>query len=251
MGIPKVIHYCWFGKNPLPKSFSKYVKSWKRYCPDYEIVQWNEDNFDVNCNIFCKRMYDEKRWAFVSDYARLKIIYEHGGIYLDTDVELVKSLDELLENKAFMGFQDSKEVANGLGFGAEKRHPFIKENMKYYECLEEGIEPVACPHITTKLLKEYGLNDNNGEIQTVAGVTIYPIEYFCPKSERTGLIEKTSRTFSIHHFDASWFNEEWKRGQKKRWKRAKIDYIVHIPNRVMRKAIGNDTYEKLKKMCGR
>ena len=234
MSIPKTIHYCWFGGNPLPRSVKKYIKSWKKYCPDYNIIEWNENNFDINCNIFCKKMADNKKWAFISDYARLKIVYEYGGIYLDTDVELVRPLDELLKCEAFMGFQDPKEVATGLGFGAVRNHEFIKENMEYYEKLSDDFISVACP------------TDDYGSIQHVADVTIFPVEYFCPKSERTGLTEKTDNTFSIHHFDASWFSEEWKKGQKKRWRREKIRYIRHIPNRCLRKCLGMERYNKLK-----
>ena len=119
MKIPKVIHYCWFGGNPKPKLVQKCIHSWKKYCPDYEIIEWNESNFDISsCPLYVRQAYDVKKWAFVSDYARLKIIHTCGGIYLDTDVELIKSLDSLLEYNAFFGFEDGKYVATGLGFGA-------------------------------------------------------------------------------------------------------------------------------------
>ena len=251
MTIPKTIHYCWFGGNPLPVSVKRCIKSWKKYCPEYNIIEWNESNFDIYCNMYCKKMAENKKWAFISDYARLKIVYEYGGIYLDTDVELIRPLDELLKYKAFMGFQDLKEVATGLGFGAARNHSFIKENMEYYENLPEDFTSVACPNITTNLLRAHGLTDDYGDIQYVADVTIFPKEFFCPKSERTGLIEKTENTFSIHHFDASWFSEEWKKGQKKRWRREKIRYIRHIPNRCLRKWLGMERYNKLKKIFKR
>ena len=114
MSIPKVIHYCWFGGNPLPKSAKKCIDSWKKYCPDYKIIRWDESNFDINCTPYCEKLYNEKRWAFLSDYARLKIIYENGGIYFDTDVELVKPLDDLLHNQCFMGIDTTFLVSNGL-----------------------------------------------------------------------------------------------------------------------------------------
>ena len=163
-------------------------------------------------DVVCKKMA-EKKWAFISDYARLKIVYECGGIYLDTDVELIRSLDELLKYEAFMGFQDLKEVNTGLGFGAVKNHIFFKENMEFYEHLPKDFTTVACPNITTKLLRAHGLTDDCGKVQEIAGVKIFPVEYFCPKNERTGLINKTDNTFSIHHFDASWFSNDWKKGQ--------------------------------------
>ena len=118
--IPKVIHYCWFGHNPLPERYKEWIKSWKRYCPDYEIVEWNESNYDVTKHPYMRAAYDAKKWGFVSDYARLDIIYENGGIYLDTDVELVKNLDELLYQEGFAGVDSSGRLSTGLGFGARK-----------------------------------------------------------------------------------------------------------------------------------
>ena len=116
--IPKVIHYCWFGRNELPEKHKEYIATWKKYCPDYEIVEWNEDNFDVSCNQYCAEAYSAKKWAFVSDYARLKIIYDNGGIYFDTDVEVIKNMSPLVFNDiGFLGFQNSMEITTGLGFG--------------------------------------------------------------------------------------------------------------------------------------
>ena len=112
MSIPKKIHYCWFGRNPLPESAKKCIESWKKYCPEYEIIEWNEDNFDLTENRYAREAYEQKKWAFVSDYARLKIVYEQGGIYMDVDVELIKPLDELTELDGYMGFE--KEIRCGL-----------------------------------------------------------------------------------------------------------------------------------------
>ena len=132
MSIPKVIHYCWFGKGEMPKLAKKCIKSWKKYCPDYEIICHNEDNFDCFQNRYMSEAYQAKKWAFVSDYARLKIIYDNGGIYLDTDVEIIKPIDDLLRNKGFMGFDEKGIVATGLGFGAEKGNEIIGEFLKDY-----------------------------------------------------------------------------------------------------------------------
>lgn len=251
MSIPKIIHYCWFGGKPLPKSAQKCIKSWKKFCPNYEIIEWNESNFDVQCNAFCREMYDRGKWAFLTDYVRLKVVFEYGGIYLDTDVELIKSLDNLLENSAYMGVESTDEVATGLGFGAEAGHPFICENKEYYEKLNDFTELKACPHITTELLEKYGFLHNVQKIQYIAGMKIYPKEYFGPKDERTGLIKKTANTYSIHHFDASWFEEEWKKGQNKRWREAKIDYVIHTPNRLLIRLLGEEKYLKFKKILRR
>lgn len=216
MSIPKVIHYCWFGENPLPKSAEKCIKSWKKYCPDYEIIQWNESNFDFSENRYAKEAYEQKKWAFVSDYARLKIIYEHGGIYLDTDVELLKSLNPLLKHDGYMGFQDRLEVASGLGFGACKHHPLIGRLLQDYDnipfVLENNrLDTTACPTRNTRTLKQLGLGNDYKTIQNMDGFYIYPPEYFCPYNYLTGFKRKTKNTYSIHHFDASWQTEQQKK----------------------------------------
>ena len=153
MSIPKKIHYCWFGGKPLPKSAVKCIDSWKKHCPDYEIIEWNESNFDIKCNDFCRTMSEQKKWAFLTDYVRLKIIYENGGVYLDTDVQVIKSLDPLMKNGAYMGEENTGLVATGLGFAAEAGHPLIKKNMAYYEQLKDFSDVHSCPWITTEILE--------------------------------------------------------------------------------------------------
>lgn len=131
--IPKKIHYCWFGKNPLPNEVKKCIESWKLFCPDYEIIEWNEENYDVFKIDYMAEAYKAEKYAFVSDYARLDIIYNNGGIYLDTDVELIRPLDDLLHHSCYLGMELPGRVATGLGFGAVKGNNFLYENMKYYE----------------------------------------------------------------------------------------------------------------------
>lgn len=206
--IPKKIHYCWFGGKELPDSAKKCIASWKKYCPDYEIIEWNESNYDLNKNEYVKKTYEEKKYAFLTDYVRLDVIYNNGGIYLDTDVELIKSLDDLLYSEAYMGMEQAGKVATGLGFGAIKNHPFIKKNKEFYEqnsfVDENGnFKKVICVEVTSKLLKEVGLVDKN-ELQKLNNIAIYPTEYFCPKKIGTNKITLTSNTYSIHHYDASW-----------------------------------------------
>ena len=155
MSIPKVIHYCWFGKGEMPKIAKKCIKSWEKYCPDYEIICHNEDNFDLSQNRYMREAYEEIKWAFVSDFARLKIIYDNGGIYLDTDVELIKPIDDLLENKGFMGFDEKGIDATGLGNGAEKGNEIIGEFLKdYYDIpfvLPDGsYDLTPCPDRNTE-----------------------------------------------------------------------------------------------------
>lgn len=220
--IPKKIHYCWLGGNPLPESAKKCIKSWKKYCPDYEIIEWNETNYDFTKNKYMKEALEAKKWGFVPDYARLDIIYTHGGIYLDTDVELVKSYDELLTYSGFAGFENPNAVALGLGFGAEAGNPIIKALMDSYNSLtflkEDGTPNlIASPELNSVTLSELGIR-MDGTKQEIDGFVFLPPEYLCPKSLIDGVIRKTKNTVSIHHFDASWFSEEGNRQKVERWK---------------------------------
>ncbi|MCD7881262.1 MAG: glycosyl transferase [Clostridiales bacterium] len=248
--IPKTIHYCWFGGNPLPKSAVKYIKSWKKFCPDYQIIEWNESNFDVNCNQYCSYMYNHRKWAFLTDYVRLRVVYENGGIYLDTDVQMLKSFDNLLSQKAFMGLETSKKVATGLGFGAEAGHPFIQENMMAYETLTSFENTPACPEITTKLLRRYSESPDVTQISVIADVTIYPEEYFCPMDSHTGLLHKTANSYSIHHFDASW-NPAEKKKMEDRWKYYKMQDRKQLPKVLVRKIFGDEAIERVKSFLKR
>ncbi|MBP5406291.1 glycosyl transferase [bacterium] len=214
--IPKKIHYCWIGGKPIPEHNKKIMESWKKFCPDYEIIEWNESNYDFTKNRYMKEAFENKQWAFAPDYARLDIIYEHGGIYLDTDVELVKPLDDLLNLKGFMGIEhghtstDKNACAPGLGFGAIPKLPIIKELRDYYEQLsfvnEDGtLNKLAGPAYQTRYLLQKGLVLDNS-FQEIDGLTIFPAEYFAPKEYFSGKINLTENTYSIHHFDASWVN---------------------------------------------
>lgn len=208
--IPKVINYCWFGGNELPSSVKKCIASWKKYCPDYKIVQWNEKNFNLdNVPKFVNDAYKNKKWAFVSDYARLKIIYDYGGVYLDTDVELLKNLDKLLDkNKGYMGFENDDIVASGLGFGAEKHDPIIMEMLQEYYKLsydENNLIKYSCPYINTKILRKHGLLLNNS-LQRIGNILVLPTEYLCPQNMYTGEKKMTENTLSVHHYTATWLS---------------------------------------------
>ena len=208
MSIPKVIHYCWFGKGKMPKLAKKCIKSWKKYCPDYEIVCHTEDNFDLGQNRYLNEAYKAGKWAFVSDYARLKIIYDNGGIYLDTDVELIKPIDDLLLTKGFMGFDEKGIVATGLGFGAEKGNEIVSEFLKDYDnipfVLPDGsYDLTPCPDRNTEALKRLGMDIKNKD-QTFMDITFLPDEYLCPMNYYTGKKTITENTYSIHHYSASW-----------------------------------------------
>ncbi len=213
--IPKIIHYCWFGNNPLPDSMQKCIDSWRRFFPGYEIKKWNENNFDVNIMAYSQEAYKAKKYAFVSDVARFWILYNEGGIYFDTDVEIVAPFEDIIANGAFMGVESIckpgrlPNVNPGLGLGSEKGNPVLLSIYEYYRSLnflsKEGvvIPGTVVTHTTHILFKQYGLKSSN-EIQVLDGVTIYPMDYFCPLDDLTGVLKITNNTHSIHWFAKTW-----------------------------------------------
>ena len=214
--IPKKIHYCWFGNGEMADKDKKCIESWHKFCPDYEIIKWDESNYDISKNKYMQQAYNEKKWGFVPDFARLDIIYNEGGIYLDTDVEVIRNIDELLVNEAFMGFESGKYVNPGSGFGAIKKCKEIKELLKIYNNIDfynsdGSINLTPSPILHTKFLINQGLKANN-EMQIINGLKIYPTEYFSPMDYETGIINKTEKTYSIHRYNMSWVDEN-----KKKW----------------------------------
>lgn len=231
--IPKKIHYCWFGRGEKTKLAKKCLASWRKYCPDYEIIEWNEDNFDINTNAYTKMCYDQKKYAFLSDYLRLVIIDKYGGIYFDTDVELVRNFDTLLGCEAFFGFENEKNVATGLGFGAESGNEIVKRMLAEYDVLLDGKHgTVGCPILNTNALLKLGLQQN-GELQKIKGAVVFPIDYFNPYDDPTGRLRKTTNTYSIHWYAKSWLN-------KKTVLRTKIMKPIH-------RMFGKDIYSSLRK----
>lgn len=215
MSIPKVIHYCWFGKGKMPPIAEKCIKSWKKYCPDYEIICWNEDNFDISRNKYAKEAYDAKKWAFVSDYARLKVLYDEGGIYMDTDVELIKPLDDLIEKGGYMGFDDNGVISTGLGFACEKENELVGILLADYDDIsfvrpDGSYDITPCPDRNTKTMVKLGF-DVNVKDQTFMGIHMLPEDYLCPMKYYTGKKVITENTYSIHHFCASWTSKTAKR----------------------------------------
>lgn len=255
--IPKIIHYCWFGKNPKPALAEKCIKSWKRYCSDYKLIEWNEDNFNISsAPLYVRQAYESKKWAFVTDYVRLKVVYDHGGIYMDTDVEVKKSLDSLLYHSAYFGFEDGIHIATGLGFGAIKGHPILQELMNDYDqipfLLDNGnFDNEPCPSRNTKIFLQHGLQQNDSKQILYNDILILPSIYLCPLSYQTGTRRFSYKTFSIHWFDASWICEEDKAYMKAKIKRERIDSFIHLPNRLFRRLIGKTQYEFLKKLLKR
>lgn len=212
--IPKVIHYCWFGRGKKPDSVLKCIESWKKFCPNYEIKEWNEDNFDINLRRWTKEAYYFKKYAFVADVARLYALYEDGGIYMDTDVELIKPLDAFLEHKSFIGFEHPEICLNSGLIGAEAKTEWIKDELEFYASQSylnhKGAYKVK-PNteiITEHLLKQGLVMD--GKLQTLAnGLVIYPREWFCPIDWRDNFKSyQTKDTYAIHQFVGSWAKED-------------------------------------------
>lgn len=218
--IPKTIHYCWFGGKAKGSLFEKCIRSWKKYCPDYEIIEWNEDNFDINYTSYTREAYAAGKWAFVSDVARLWIVFNNGGIYLDCDVELKRPLDELLFERAYFGVEESYNdpskliVSTGLGFGAEKGNPIVKMMLDDYgkACFlnEDGTyDTTPCPKRNTKSIKHLIPSEYYGEyILDIKDAKIFPKEYFCPLSTDGTVMNCTKETYSVHLYSASWLNDD-------------------------------------------
>lgn len=231
--IPKIIHYCWFGGNEKPKLAKKCIESWKKFCPDYEIVEWNEQNFDVNMNAYTKMCYENKKFAFLTDYVRLFVVEKYGGIYFDTDVEVLCSFDDMLDNEAFFGFENSEYINTGVGFGAEKSNILVIQMLEEYAKLLDGKHGViSCPELNTKALVKYGLRCDGTKQQLEHGA-VYPIDYFNPYDDTTGRIQKTKNTHSVHWFAKSWMGSKQKL-------RNKITRVLH-------RYFGTDCFRRFRK----
>lgn len=211
--IPKIIHYCWFGPKKMPKLVNKCIKSWKKYFPGYEFILWNESNFDVSQNLYVKQAYDAKKYAFVTDYVRLYALYNYGGIYMDTDVEILKSMDSFLTHSAFTGSENEKWVQTAV-MGAKKNHPWIERLLKYYNDAtfinEDGSYNMRT---NVNIITEITRNEYNWKaekhIQVIKDdLYIYPAEYFCPYNWQTKKMNLSKNSYSIHHFNGSWLNKQ-------------------------------------------
>lgn len=277
--IPKIIHYCWFGENPLPELAVKCIESWKQYFPAYEIKEWNESNFDLNCCNYVKEAYEEKMWAFVSDYARYWILYHEGGLYFDTDVEIIKKMDDIISKGSFMGCEPvngrsedelkykSVNCAPGLGMGLKPGLSLIKEILDSYNLmhfrLEDGrLNKTTIVKYTSDILIQYGWIPN-GRLQCIRDIYIYPTDYFCPINYETTEMNITENTRSIHHYTASWLSKKERKYHTIKQKLrnrfgyeigTRIGLIIDFPYRVRMKIKEKGiygtikfTYEKLSK----
>lgn len=241
--IPKKIHYCWFGKKPLPHKAKVCIESWKKHFPDYEIIQWNEDNFNVNIIPYTTEAYSAKKYAFVSDYARFFILYNEGGIYFDTDVEVIRPMDDIIEKGAFLGYEESPsfytkgQINPGLGFGCEKNNIIIGKMLEFYNQLHFKNEVAylfnnnICTY-TTEMFYQHGLKRKKG-IQYNNSFTIYPPEYFSPIHFITKKLKITKETRTIHRYMASWTNTK-RNNFKKTFKQYVPDLLLIIINRIKR-----------------
>lgn len=213
--IPKIIHYCWFGGAPLPPSVQRCIDSWKKFCPEYEIMEWNEGNFDVGQYPYAREAYEAGKWAFVSDMARLCALIRYGGVYMDTDMELLAPVDGFLGFEGVLGFEAEERVSSGL-IACVPGYPLIQSWLDSYEgdhfvCPDGSYDLTTCVERLTNLLVEQGLELNN-QYQLINGCAIFPQEVLCPKDMETGKTNLTDKTVAIHHFDGSWLTEEEKLG---------------------------------------
>ena len=237
--IPKIIHYVWLGGNPLGEQEKKYIDTWKKFCPDYEIKRWDETNFNVNENKYCRQALEQKKWAFASDYIRLKVLYEYGGIYLDTDVELTKPLDNFLKHEAFVGLEDDENIATCV-IGAKPKNEWIESILKTYKnrnFINKGKMDLTTNVVIVSALTKHNNNIMNFEnkFHDFKNVVIYPRDYFSPIEFTTKKINITKNTHSIHHFAGSWV-----------YKQSPLQKIKGFFRKVVKKILGKKNVEKIK-----
>ena len=206
--IPKIIHYCWFGRGEKPELAKKCIASWRKSCPDFEIREWNEGNCDYLSIPFMAEAYAAKKYAFVSDVMRLIVLEQYGGVYFDTDVEVLRDISPLLDDEGFIGFENDQFVNSGQVMAAKAHHPVIQAMIEEYKKLhftnaDGTATPVGCPRLNTDVMERFGLI-RNGREQVVAGIHVYPADYFNPVDSTTGKLTKTVNTYSIHWYSMSW-----------------------------------------------
>ena len=209
--IPKIIHYCWFGRGEKPELARKCIASWKKFCPDFEIREWNEDNCDYLSIPFMAEAYAAKKYAFVSDVMRLLVLEQYGGVYFDTDVEVVRDITPLLEDEGFIGFENDRFVNSGQVMAAVPHQPVVQAMIEEYRKLhftnaDGTTNAVGCPQLNSDVMERFGLV-RNGQEQTVAGIHVYPADYFNPMDSTTGKLTKTEHTYSIHWYSMSWMGK--------------------------------------------
>ena len=235
----------------------KCINSWKKQCPDYQIIEWNEDNYDIaSAPLFARQALAAGKWGFVPDFIRLEIIYMHGGIYLDTDVEAIQSFDGLLNNGAFWGFEsDNKYINSGLGFGAEKGTKILLDLMNLYRTVpfiraDGSYDLTPCTYRETKVFIAHGLRVDGTEQILDGSIHIYPSEYLCPCNWRTGELKKTNSTISIHWYTMSWKSVEEQKRRERHLKKLRLYRSCSGPIKIFKKLIGQKNFSRLKKAFG-
>lgn len=255
MSIPKIIHYCWFGGKPKPPLAEKCIGSWKKYCPDYEIIEWNEQNFDLSsAPEYVHQAYRAGRWAFVTDYVRLVALVKMGGVYMDTDVEVVKPLDPYLSHQAFAGLESVDRVQTGL-LACEPEFPLFRAFLAHYDTaqflLPDGTQDVTTNvEVLTRLCVQRGLKFED-RLQTVDELTVYPREYFCPVDYDTEKLKRTRNTVTIHWFSGSWKTEEEREFARQEKLRLRKEKMSELRYGLGTRLLGERGYEKLKQLLKR
>ncbi len=248
MSIPKIIHYCWFGPKEIPEMEQKCIASWRRVLPDYQIILWNEQNFDINSVSYVKEAYEQKKYAFVSDYVRMYALYNFGGVYFDTDVEVLKSLDGFLNDVAFIGFENRTMIGTGI-IGAEKHAPIFKKMLNYYNTHSfidgnGNMDTTTNVQIISQMLKEQGFEPHNME-QILPEIHIYERYVFCPKKMDDGTFAVTEQSVTIHKFAGSWLTErEKRRGTNLIWRNI-MRPILKVTRTITIKVFGEQKAKKL------
>ena len=252
MAIPKIIHYCWFGGKPKNALAEKCIQSWKKFCPDYELVEWNEHNFDIAAApLYVRQAYEAGRWAFVTDYVRLVGLTRMGGVYMDTDVEVLKPLDKYLHHKGFAGFEATDRVQTGL-LACEKGHPLFLEFLAHYDnavfLKEDGTQDITTNvEVLTALCVKHGLR-LDGTHQELEDFTVYPKDVFCPVEYETMKLKKTRRTVVIHWFSGSWHTQQELDALEAEKRRQREERNSNLRVKIGTTLLGEKGYEKLKSL---
>lgn len=235
--IPKIIHYCWFGKGPKDKLFKKCYKSWQKYFPDYKIIEWNEDNFDFRNNSYAKEAYNAKKYAFVSDYARLKILYDNGGIYFDTDVEVLKKFEKAFLENGYLAKEKDNIINTGLGFAVPPQSKIIKIMLDDYQNIhfidKDGnmdLKPCTIRNTNSLLKRGYIIDKKNLPIDNIK---VYSREYFCGFDLDNNHTIISNKTYTLHHYSGTWLSKKYRVKQKLK--------------RLISKIIGINNYNYLRK----
>ena len=252
MAIPKIIHYCWFGGKPKNELAEKCIRSWKKFCPDYELVEWNEENFDIStAPLYVRQAYEAGRWAFVTDYVRLVGLTQMGGIYMDTDVEVIKPLDKYLHHQGFAGFETLDRVQTGL-LACEKGHPLFLEFLEHYHSAvflkEDGTQDITTNvEVLTALCERHGLR-LDGTYQELDGFAVYPKDVFCPVEYETMKLKKTRRTAVIHWFSGSWHTQQERDALEAEKRRQREERNSNLRVKIGTALLGEKGYEKVKSL---